>query len=1386
MAKRSYKQSYEQKDKVDSDKRRSKSTPSQRSNENYLRQAGKLKAEQKRSFPFDPHFVCPTGCNMTETAPPLFGPTNHVLHVKLRPDPEFIAIFDIESWAFHASVLQHAVLLLIDPNQESVGEDAFGRVKVIRTWGDVVSEFKELLARLYVTQMSKGVKRGRGKILAHNGAGFDWSGLAKYLGIDINTDSVEDYFIEGKKAYKPIIIDDELDVVENAVTSKHKMRWTIENFGDKPRIYLSCGSQNAFVLELLDSFWIMNVPLSQLGSGGIEKGVTPLQYTDPVKWMNDEGFKVTHEDVHPYIDQAHRYELTPEGKWAGLFEFKDGLDERVAEVQVYDQHPNALALKDEAFKAILHWKQHLGDKELLYSKTDVVVLANALCRFFALSRQLGVPNPASFNTAAMIGLAAMVNTAYESSMDIDRETKQLKPRFKLKHDRYGSYEKGQMRLLTSEDTKIIKSGGKLSSKKAAEEEPDFDFDDFMTEDLEYEPLAKEIRTQHHGYVESKSNLQILMTNPWYCSRAANQLFRIVQRGGRCEVWAANNMAGTSVVVLDAKSMYPSVMADGVKFWIKDLQEWSNVLRGFIDPRLLRFGANDNLETFGLVTKRKVTRKVTEWDYSKLQGIKESQPSTIPGQTENFEDVAPGGRFSDALVIKEVTTEDAFVCGRINALKLLQIRGGMFYCRLPRTKCDFFRKYPIIPQQLGGGDIENRAVYADWQGILETYCTAEELVLFLSEETEDDDAVEINLERSLHSSILGIYTKMKDGKPTYSGKGWSPFSKFVRDTYSRRRSADTKVKEIEAKIEALAAEAAISGADPAIKSRLLAEADAARAEGFILKLLMNAGGYGPLAQQHSPQFDFPVESLSQAIEVMRRIAVQDPDWDRISNYVAHFDHALKSFDENHESYSGDKPAWANIIQRILQLEVHLRPFVAQRARIEMKIAKAGGSIEGAFQTALGLSRKGDRGTALDILGVADVEGEVIEGIDPAWREVLTRLEALNQKIDIVTRIITGLLVDYGESHLCTYEHYPSIDPMGRHIKRFMISLPDSTASHAIRPWAVSVTAKSRVSLHLGMRAVHDAGNGQTRLLYGDTDSIHFSVPYIKGEDPEITARRILSGNSYITIGRDLGMWDFEAKFVRADLAIAGHESGSKVVCRHAYYASKKVYMFCDEHFNILDCRARGVPRINSRMQASMVGYVMRISKLGDRQGISASNFRVIRLASKKPIQHANELGDEEQAEIPGLFAGFNRHYPDRFDSFPAVFDGSDLGFTKGQMVNAEEVSRAYTFQISVKGREHAKPRSLSEFRNGRALPTVKPAPLGKLQGMQDGYDFYMQNYLIGGLSVSTVRRDIEKEIGFITDLFKLNGGKMSNKVRSKLLGGPNNLITEMAEQEVREA
>lgn len=1329
MSKHKLAASYKSKDSGVNDRRRNRANMTASAAAQFIGQAQIVKAERAEKFPFSRKFACPTGVNMTFTADPLYGPYNHVLALNGRNPATRVFIYDRETFSLLASGLHHHVM----------AELGDSRVMVMRTEAEFALKLKELLAELYLSQKAQGLNRGRIRIFAHNGAGFDWSGFAKFVGVDINT-TLEEQHVFGTQ--QPLTASDSMEVMEKGKLTKHNLTWSVEIYGDKPRMFLSCGSQNAFVIEFLDSAWLMAVPLSSLGGALVKKQKTPLKYTDPVKWLVSEGHNVTLADLNPYLEQAHRYEIRPDGQWESMFEVVDGVDVRSPKIQVYPKHPKNIRLSESAYKALVHWKSSLTDEDIEYSKTDVVVLANALTRYFELATSLGVPDPSSFNTAAMIGLAAMVKSAYSSALKRD-EYGNLTPKFKLKYDRFARYSKGKVSLLDSEDTEIVKAGGKPFKSLLEEDEVDSFDDDYVVE--EEDQSAPRV-FQNHGYVEPGTKTETYITYPWYCTKEANQYFRIVQRGGRCEVIVPTNEDNTEVLVVDAVSNYPTAMAQGVDLWLSDLGEWSNALKGYVDPRMLNRGASKFMLSLLPITVEVETRAVFEIDQSALDKAmedKKQEERDLGKQDIQYEDIAQKKESLIKRRIEKVKVPKIF--GRVNVLRMLQIRSGMFYVRLPRSKCNFFLKFPVIPQQLGGSDLDSRLIFADWEGMLETYVTAEELVLFLSEQTENDDAVEVDLDRSLHGPILGIktYYHRETGEARYSGRGWSPFAEFVFPVFRRRSEAKEKAAFLQQEIDAvqkridafaLAIEGASADADADLKEieELRREYDAAMAEREMLKLIMNAGGYGPLAQMHAPEFDYAVEMISQAIPIVRRIAVQDAEWNGIAKHFAALDKALVSIEELGEEASELKsPAWENILQRLLKVDSYVKKLVAERNTLEYRLTSRGRPGASPKDVADKLALGDDRSLALQILGVDHFEEGRVDGKDVAWIAAIDYMHDLDLRIGQFTRLVTDMFVDYAESHLCSYESYSSIHPdTGRHITRFRIALPDTTAGHAIRPWAVAVTAKARVALMLGMREVHETG--VLKVMYCDTDSIHFSVPIEHGITCEEKARQLLSKGRYIKLGNQLGNWNFESKFVREDLATAKHKKGAKVVCRHAFYASKKVYVFADEDYNILDCRARGVPRSNARMQAAMYGYAMRISRLGDRRGISANNLREIDLAAQKPVYIKNNLGDVITSEVPGLYAGFNRIYHSKHDSMPAVFSPANLPFKEGQMVTAAEVSQAYAAQVS-------------QIQLGLNAT--------RFDGMDEAKAIYEEKYRIAGRTVDSVRRELKREVAQLKDMLR---------------------------------
>ncbi|MFR0657030.1 hypothetical protein SB719_21025, partial [Pantoea sp. SIMBA_079] len=78
------------------------------------------------------------------------------------------------------------------------------------------------------------------------------------------------------------------------------------------------------------------------------------------------------------------------------------------------------------------------------------------------------------------------------------------------------------------------------------------------------------------------------------------------------------------------------------------------------------------------------------------------------------------------------------------------------------------------------------------------------------------------------------------------------------------------------------------------------AAAKKAEEQILKLVLNSGGYGTLAQQNSPEIDIDLDNLRQVVGVLERLRFEDPLWDSVSLHAGKLNTIIKSFDPVHQS------------------------------------------------------------------------------------------------------------------------------------------------------------------------------------------------------------------------------------------------------------------------------------------------------------------------------------------------------------------------------------------------------------------------------------------------------------------------------------------------------
>lgn len=1256
-------------------------TSRQRALENNKAASQRIELELTEKRPFDPALVSP-GCDFAlKTALPLAGVENHILHINTRSSPDMLAVFDIESSSLRASVIHHGVLMKFEPGQfitVGINEKPVTRFKswddqtalafteghtlLTRTWSEAAESIRGVMRALIDQQTAMGLNRGRAKIYAHSGSRFDWSGLALHLGIDRNFGHKEEIIHDGKKRV---------------------LFWHVEDYGSKPRIYLQCGSGGSFKVELMDSNWILNAPLSSL-SGETKKGKLPEMFSNPDRWLKAQGFDVPVTELNEYRKQAHIVELNEEGQWVTHHMYSgESMGWSVLPL-VSDEHPFGAEITPRAREAITHWKRTLTQRETDYSRNDVIVLANALNRFDQVCQRINIQGPFPFNTSAMVGHAALVQGVYEQSVRKDDYGKDV-ARFGLPRPRYAYFNSRTMALLPHDASRHLEEHGSLPQKAENElktavrnDEEDNDLDGDEQTKKPKETNEEKVVFQHTGIIERVRDVAVVVKNPIYCTKRVNQEFRRVQRGGRCEVFAARNRPGTSMVSIDAKSMYPSTMARGLllKILIGDERKDCAVLRDYVDPRLLKSSWSH-----------------TECGDKKFTGI-------------NFESHIEPGQHIQVFTVK----------GRTSVLRFLQSRGGMFYAKLPQSACEFFRKYPTIPMNTMGSDIDSRLVFPDWKGMLHIYITGEELAYFLSEPTVDDESVEIDLNRSLHAPLM----------PT------NLFGKFVGNVFLARSESGREAEALERQAaemhDRMLAGESIKREDV---DHLHSMSSSKKAEEQILKLVLNSGGYGTLAQQNAPEIDIDVENLRQVVSVLERLRIEDPLWDSVGSHAAKLDKTIRLFLESHiGTPEGATASWEELIESASIAAKLLSPALRVIKSAEEWVTKKGTQHANVDQVIETIRLRSDKA---DLIG-DEVEGNESDSIRHAINTCRLRMKALYE-------CFLGLFQDYAQSHLASCSTYHTQAPSGRKVQHILLTLIDRTADYAIRPWACAITAKARVSLHLAMRAVHEAGADQ--ILYCDTDSVHFSVACSEQQDPAEIAKEMLKSQEFIRIGGQLGQWQIERKQVRSGLAVAGKPERSDFICRNVYYASKKAYVMADAEFNVLDCRARGVTRSDARRQAAFLDYSIRISKLGDRRGIRVDNEAKIDLLKRRKVTSVvvGIDGKPKPVErgICGLFANFTRIYHDQFDSVPTVFDPEKLAFEPGQDVSAKELASAFYEQLPYK----AVARGGDEFR-----------------GLQIALSDYMRNWKITKEAVNDARASITREIDEIFDKVKAAKGELT--------------------------
>lgn len=1340
---------------------------------NYVEMSELYNADRMQSVIATPDLIDPAGVSTLYHPLPLVSERSMISAVIARNPVDWLAFADTETFGFEPSAVHSFTLLVSRSESGPLSLNDIDSVMI----GDTLSDMYLSICREFIKfiEMRKGLglKGGHMSLFMHNSAKFDGIGLSRFLGIFIGS--------------APL-----LDVFEHD-GSFYNFCWEIKKFGERAKIVLSlnAGKLGTFRLEIIDSIAIIQRPLADLSTSDFEKTETPRMFTNPVAWLRENGFDLNHSDFEPYLRNAHKYEMTSDGRWVTHYIIDDnGHEVRTSKPIFSDEHPRGFKFNNTVVEAIAFWKAYRGKNEEKYAKVDVLMLANALMNFYSICRRAGITNPESYTTSAQLGLHAQIKSICRSMYKRNSAGEIVLDESGMPVLRWPQ-QNPQVAVCNGKSIYMIspEASQHVIETKSLPPTPD-------------DERLREVTMVYDGIMPS-TGYSALHTC-WYTSRMSNQKARLVQRGGRNEVFWTTNPAGTAVVACDKRSMYPSVMANGVDLMIPELRhQRSMTLKGYVDPRVMQSGATEYMRRSGLLTEvlRTVSRKFSgdsvftrlplvipdELKTSVLAVLDEQRDKT----TRDFSLLAdiPGFdvAISGSLVTYSYEKKTYVILGRINALKMLQARNGVFFAKLPRTACEAFRKIPVIPVSIAGTDIDSRLCFPDWdEGRLHCYLTGEELAYFLSEPTVNDDAVEIDLERSWHGPILGVAPLMNTDRVV--GVGESPFSEYVSNIFDMRQQAIERAMNASNEIENIRM---LEKTGEKFDRAKLREAGnklrEAQLESVLIKNLLNAGGYGVQAQNITPDYDESSENVGTCLDIIKKLSVQDPDWTPAKKFTGdvirmleecgffvkplqemnklwsacgiplEFDFSkfspadAKSFnavltvienavgrDSIEEAEEGtplkrlmlfvksfsEEGGWKNLIVYLNILNTLIEPKISAVRDCEYSLMRHAITDENWIKVLnrLAADSKND-GIADEILKKSNSlsfssESENNTRLSEKWNVIARRINRASKEITEKTRIYAKIMREYAAAHMLKYSSYTAHEPGGRDIERFRITLMEETANHAIRPWAVSITAKARVLLHMCMRTMLDLGFD---VLYCDTDCVYVAVPHKTGEDPVENFKQALSKQKTIKLGTGLNDWSIEHKYVQAGYEVGDWKKGDRIIAEKVYFLGKKVLMFCDSKNNILDVRASGISLANPLHRAALYSYAEQSVSLGDRIGIRRPlpvEIDRLRLA---------EYGDgKESNQVRGLYANATRmFYSDTAMSTPAVLSFKHIALAK----KSGKISTEMTA------------KSLGERYSMLAMARNSP---GALDGCNEAVKSYLLNCKVAGKSIIELRRELKEE------------------------------------------
>ncbi|MWV14156.1 hypothetical protein F3I62_18810 [Pseudomonas sp. R-28-1W-6] len=909
------------------------------------------------------HKIDAGGTAALYTPAPLLSGPNMVSAHKIRKPAIATMVIDYEAMGLNPTAVQSGTLYQIRNNNHSpipVSEES--EVVRVKTISQMHHEMFSRCFNILQFCVENNLGGGTIHIFAHNLDGFDGICTSKHLNIKKGEDGA--YF-----TYRH----NEVDYFVSAEITK---------FGSCSKITfeVNLGKNGTFRFEMIDSMALMAVNLGAFATYDLKKDNTPFMFTNTLEWLHEQGYgDITQADLLKYIDNSHKYELLPNGYWiTNYFVNDEGVEVYTSCPIVTKKHPRGHLFSDRLVNAITHWKSFESADAIRYGKHDVLMLANALNACYSVCGEFGIRSPSAYQTIAQIGaqgqICGITADLYVRNEKGEIQFEDLREGFLLPYPvrKYAhpvdftlaiANHRGHW-ILNAADSEYFMRTGVIPKKSMKGDQAEDDSRDnlprvaiFDKKENAYR-IGIETKNEETGKVEFECEVTVrfdglmestgvtVQMQTWYISEKANRYCFYAQYGGRNDVICPKNPTGTVIVVVDANSMYPSVMRDGVRlrFPEKDYfgkQAYYNAILGYVDPRLMDTGSTGWMRNSGLSVKARQKKKFSFYSKAVFNKVPEL---FLPDADENgYVDASlrdqivdvldaikadktkkglkhydfspltqfPGITVSDTgrTVTVELEREIDVVLGRQNALMVLQARGGIFYAKLPRSLCKVMRKVGALPVTLTGSDHDGRVCYPDWKdGRLWGYFTAEELQYFLSQPTVDDSLVEIDLSRSCHAPILGVGVGISEmGVPYTFGEPMSCFHDYIDMAWKARHKCKKELKALDAKLRNLES---LTVQNPVEKDRTEAKILELKLRSLMIKTFMNAGGFGVQAQNVKPTVEFNSDDLVACLNAVTTLSTQDDSWGpvdgftrtvikRLDRFIADFKAAEKEREEERQ-------------------------------------------------------------------------------------------------------------------------------------------------------------------------------------------------------------------------------------------------------------------------------------------------------------------------------------------------------------------------------------------------------------------------------------------------------------------------------------------------------